>query len=58
MNGYLLRGVNDELLLVFRSYSQEDILAIIRKVGQLRDKEIKSLAEDLEGELYDRSANQ
>lgn len=58
MNGYLLRGVNDELLLVFRSYSQEDILAIIRKVGQLRDKEIKSLAEDLEGELYDRGANQ
>lgn len=52
MNGYFLRGVDEEILLVFRSYDSHDIISVIRKIKTLRDKRIKELASALEEEFY------
>lgn len=53
MRGYFLRGAEDEILLVFRSYDPHDIISIIRKAKTVRDKSIKELADELEQEFYD-----
>lgn len=55
MNGYFLFGTNDEVILVFKSSQEEDILNIIKKISTMRNKEIKQLAENLESEFYVRS---
>ncbi len=57
MDGYFLRGVTDEYLLVFRGADEEQMLRIICKLQTTRDKELKKLAQQLELEWYERFRN-
>lgn len=57
MNGYVIRGIDDELLLVIRSMDEELIHQIIKKISSMREKEIKALAEDLEMDLLNGHTN-
>jgi hypothetical protein len=52
INGYFLSNVDDELFLVLRTKNPECLLQVIRKLKTMRDKEIKALAEHLEGEWH------
>lgn len=54
MNGYFLRGVDDEHLLVFRSDDPEEIFRVIRRLCECRDKDTRALAETLEKEWYEQ----
>lgn len=55
MNGYFLFGTNDEIILVFKSPSEEDIINIIKKIATMRSREMKALASELEESFYERS---
>jgi hypothetical protein len=57
IRGYLLEGVNEELLLVIRGYDEEQMYSIIKKLESMRDQEVKELAEVLENHLNDRISN-
>jgi hypothetical protein len=48
INGYFLRGVNDDNILVFRSDDPEELLRIIQRLCASRDKQMKALAQQLE----------
>lgn len=48
MNGYFLRGITDDNILVFRSEDPEELLQIIRRLCASRDKQIRALAQQLE----------
>jgi len=50
MDGYLLKGIDDEILVVFRSFDEAEVTALIKRLSGIRDKGIKELA--LEEELY------
>lgn len=54
VNGYFLRGVTEDHILVFRSGDPEELLNIIKRLGASRSKEIKALAEKLEVDWYAR----
>jgi hypothetical protein len=53
VNAYFLRGVNDDHILVFRSDDPEELLAVIRRLGASRDKQMRALAEQLEVHWYE-----
>ena len=53
MDGYILKGVNDEYLLVIKSDNIETILHLIDKISTSTKDEIKDLASKLEKSLYD-----
>ena len=55
MNGYFLFGTNDEIILVFKSSSEEEIINIIKKIATMRSREMKALASELEESFYERS---
>jgi hypothetical protein len=55
MKGYFLYGTNDEIILVFKTKEEEEILNIIKKIATMRSKEIKALASQLEESFYERS---
>jgi hypothetical protein len=57
IRGYLLEGVNEELLLVIRGYDEEQMYSIIKKLESMRDQEVKELAEVLENHFNDRISN-
>jgi hypothetical protein len=57
IKGYVLEGVDKELLLVIRSYDEEQVYSIIKKIETMRDNEIKELAKVLEMHLNDRHSN-
>ncbi|AXQ63334.1 hypothetical protein SEA_COMRADE_64 [Streptomyces phage Comrade] len=48
MNGYFLRGITEDNILVFRSDDPEELLRIIKRLCASRDKQIRALAEQLE----------
>ena len=48
VNGYFLRGVNEDNILVFRSDDAEELLRIIQRLCASRDKQMKALAQQLE----------
>jgi hypothetical protein len=48
VNGYFLRGVNEDNILVFRSDDPEELLRIIQRLCASRDKQMKALAQQLE----------
>jgi hypothetical protein len=48
VNGYFLRGVNEDNILVFRSDDPEELLRIIQRLCASRDKQMKALAKQLE----------
>jgi ribosome-binding ATPase YchF (GTP1/OBG family) len=56
MNGYVLHGVDGEILLVMRGFDEEEILHIIGRIRASRRKDIKELAEELEKSLYDNGS--
>ena len=53
MNGYFLRGVNDDNILVFRSDDPEELLRIIQRLCASRDKQTKALAQQLELQWFE-----
>jgi len=53
VNGYFLRGVNEDHILVFRSDDPEELLRIIRRLSASRDKQMKALAQQLELNWYE-----
>lgn len=55
MQGYFLEGVDGELLLVIRSYNEEQMYSIIKKIETMREEEIKDLAKILEMHFNDRN---
>lgn len=57
IRGYLLEGVDEELLVVIRGYNEEQIYSIIKKLESMRDQDIKELAEILENHFNDRISN-
>lgn len=54
VQGYFLRGVQDDHILVFRTDDPEEILRIIKRLGASRDKQMRALAEKLELDWYAR----
>ena len=54
-NGYFLRGISEDNILVFRSDDPEELLRIIQRLCASRDKEIKALARQLELDWYNRN---
>jgi hypothetical protein len=56
MNGYVLHGVDGEILLVMRGFDEEEILHIIGRIRASRRKDIKELADELEKSLYDNGS--
>ena len=57
MNGYFLRGINEDNILVFRSEDPEELLRIIMRLGASRDKQIRALAKQLEIDWNSRNYN-
>lgn len=55
LNGYFLRGINDDNILVFRSDDAEELLRIILRLGASRDKQMRALAKNLELEWNRRT---
>jgi uncharacterized protein YaaQ len=53
VNGYFLRGVNEDHILVFRSDDPEELLRIIQRLCASRDKQMKALAQQLELNWYE-----
>jgi hypothetical protein len=45
---YILQGVEEEYLMVFRSDALEDLLFVIQRLAACRDKKIKAMAKQLE----------
>ncbi len=56
LDGYFLKGVSGETVLVFRSDDPEALLLIIQKLCKTRHKEIKGVATTLETEWYAEEA--
>lgn len=54
VNGYFLRGVSDDNILVFRSDDSEELLRIIQRLGASRDKQMRALAKQLEIDWFSR----
>jgi len=48
INGYFLRGIKDDNILVFRAEDSEELLIIIRRLSASRDKKLRALAKKLE----------
>jgi hypothetical protein len=57
ISGYFLEGVDGELLMVIRSYDEETMYSIIKKIESMRSPEIKKLAEILEMHFNERDSN-
>jgi hypothetical protein len=57
LGAYFLSGVADDHILVFRSDDAEDLLRIITRLAASRDKEIRSLAQQLELQWFERQYN-
>jgi hypothetical protein len=57
VNGYFLRGINEDNILVFRSDDSEDLLRIIQRLCASRDKQIRALAQQLEIDWNSRNYN-
>ncbi|QWT29954.1 hypothetical protein SEA_SHAM_60 [Streptomyces phage Sham] len=57
VNGYFLRGINEDNILVFRSDDPEELLRIIKRLCASRDKQIRALAQQLEIDWYSRDNN-
>jgi hypothetical protein len=53
LNSYVLRGPNDEYLLVVRTGNKKDIKEIITTLSDSRVQKIKNLADEIEKSLYD-----
>lgn len=53
VNGYFLRGINEDNILVFRSEDPEELLRIIQRLCASRDKQMKALAQQLELQWYE-----
>jgi hypothetical protein len=51
LNGYVMLGVTGEILMVIRSFDEEAIISIIKKLQASRDKDLKDLGVRLEMEL-------
>ena len=54
VNGYVIRGVDGELLLVVRSRDEDLIYTIIERIKKSRDKKVRELAEHLEEMYFDK----
>lgn len=52
LNGYFLRGIEDDYILVLRSDDSEELLRVISRLRASRDKQIKTLATELELRWY------
>lgn len=57
LNGYFLRGINEDNILVFRSNDAEELLRIIKRLCASRDKQIRALAKQLELDWNSRNNN-
>lgn len=57
LNGYFLRGINEDNILVFRSDDAEELLRIIQRLCASRDKQIRALARQLELDWNSRNNN-
>jgi len=57
VNGYFLRGINEDNILVFRSEDPEELLRIIQRLCASRDKQIRALAQKLEIDWNSRNYN-
>jgi hypothetical protein len=55
VNGYFLRGINEDNILVFRSGDPEELLRIIQRLGASRDKQMRALAKQLEIDWFSRN---
>jgi len=53
MDGYILRGIEDEYLLVIKSHEYDLILSIIDRIAASRRKDFKEFALELEKSLND-----
>lgn len=53
MRGYLLQGVEDEVILVVRSNDCEELLRVVRRMMDSRDKQIKEMGRQLEKDYND-----
>lgn len=53
MDGYVLKGIDDEYLLVIKSHEYELILSIIDRISASRRKDFKQFAIELEKSLND-----
>lgn len=56
-DGYILHGVDGNILLVVKGNDEEEILHIIGRLRASRRKEIKELADELEKSLYDNGSD-
>jgi len=57
MDGYFLRGIKDDNILVFRSMDPEELLLIIQRLSASRDKKLRALAQKLEIDWNSRNYN-
>jgi hypothetical protein len=57
INGYFLRGIRQDNILVFRSEDPEELLVIIKRLGASRDKKLRALAKKLEIDWNSRNTN-
>lgn len=55
--GYVLHGIENEILLVVRGSDEEEILHLIGRLRASRRKDIKELADELEKSLYDNDSS-
>lgn len=51
MEGYFLRGADDEKLLVIRSTNDDLLWSIIQRLAKMRHREIKKLGRALQEEF-------
>ncbi len=56
LDGYHLKGISDEYVLVFRSDDSEMILGIIQRLMRSGNRELKAVATQLEKEWFEREA--
>lgn len=54
VSGYHLEGVDGEICLVIRSYNEELIYSIIKRLSKMRQRDIKKLGTRLEEEFNER----
>jgi hypothetical protein len=57
IDGYFLRGIKDDNILVFRSMDPEELLIIIQRLSASRDKKLRALAQQLEIDWNSRNYN-
>ena len=51
-NGYMMKGVDGEHLLVVRAFNEEDILKILFEVQSMKSKKHRELAKRLLKDFY------